>query len=272
MPVRERLAKKWAGDGVAEHASVASFARFTLQLMSVGAPASLLFAAQRAAADEVRHARICFALAAAYAGKPVEPNTFPLVSPVHLETDLASVAASTTAEGCIEETLSCLTMAESCSRCEDPVVRACLTSIIRDEARHAALAWQTVAWTLQKDEEYKSPQDQNKLNSAERFGSVREAVCVELRKHVTETEATEQRKEYDENQIDLLDKSTACLLRGLAIKEVIRPLGQIVLSGKPITAEAVFEHIKQLNDYPAVVAALRAIVKAADKLTGSENN
>ena len=52
--VRTKLAECWAQDALAEHASIASFARFTLQLMAVGAPPQLLADTQRAAADEVR--------------------------------------------------------------------------------------------------------------------------------------------------------------------------------------------------------------------------
>src|SRR5690242_18292743 len=55
---------------------------------------------------------------------------------------------STASEGCVEETLSCLVMAEACQRCEDPVVRTCLDSVVKDEARHAGLAWRTVKWAL----------------------------------------------------------------------------------------------------------------------------
>jgi hypothetical protein len=51
---RAELAAQWAADGAAEHASIASFARATLQLMALGAPAGLLADTQRAAADEVR--------------------------------------------------------------------------------------------------------------------------------------------------------------------------------------------------------------------------
>ena len=50
---RAHIAQEWTAMGLAEHASVASFARFTLQLMAVGAPAELLHAAQLGAADEV---------------------------------------------------------------------------------------------------------------------------------------------------------------------------------------------------------------------------
>src|SRR5262249_8003152 len=63
---RARLAAAWLEIGRMEHASIAAFARFTLQLLAVGAPPDLVMAAQRAMADETNHAQLAFALAAAY--------------------------------------------------------------------------------------------------------------------------------------------------------------------------------------------------------------
>ena len=45
---RDLLSKHWQSEAQFEHASVASFARFALELLSLGAPASLVEAAQRA--------------------------------------------------------------------------------------------------------------------------------------------------------------------------------------------------------------------------------
>ena len=53
---RQRAAEAWAREGALEHASVASFARFALELMALAAPAQLVEAALEAARDEVRHA------------------------------------------------------------------------------------------------------------------------------------------------------------------------------------------------------------------------
>jgi hypothetical protein len=44
---RAALARAWAQDGVEEHASIAAFARFTVLLLSVGAPPDFVEAAQR---------------------------------------------------------------------------------------------------------------------------------------------------------------------------------------------------------------------------------
>ena len=64
-PLRDAVVKAWTTAARAEHASVASFARFTLQLLHLGAPADLVADAQQAALDEVRHARLCFGVASA---------------------------------------------------------------------------------------------------------------------------------------------------------------------------------------------------------------
>ena len=53
-------ARKWLAAALAEHASVASFSKFALELLAVGAPASLLQRAHQAALDEIRHAQLSF--------------------------------------------------------------------------------------------------------------------------------------------------------------------------------------------------------------------
>ncbi len=147
---RARLAEAWAKDALLEHASVASFGRFALELLAFGAPADLLRAAHEAAIDEVRHAQRCFALAGAYRGEAIAPGAFPFGGAVVLAGDLATLAESAVIEGCIGETLAALIAAEQLERASDPAVRAVLAGIAADEARHAELAWATVAWALRQ--------------------------------------------------------------------------------------------------------------------------
>jgi hypothetical protein len=146
---RAALAEAWARDALLEHASIASFARFSLELMAVGAPADLVEAAHRAALDEVRHARACFALASAYRGAPVGPSPFPFEGRVDVSGDLARIAARTVVEGCVGETIAAVLAAEQLAGATDPAVCAALSVIAEDEARHAELAWRVVAWAVQ---------------------------------------------------------------------------------------------------------------------------
>ncbi len=146
---RADLAAAWTADALLEHASVASFARSSLTLLAAGAPSELVAQAHQAALDEVRHARLCFALATAYAGEPVAPGPFPVGDRVDVSPSLAALAASTVREGCIGETLAAILAAEQLARATDPAVQAALSVIADDEARHAELAWRTVAWAVQ---------------------------------------------------------------------------------------------------------------------------
>ena len=141
------LAEHWSRVARAEHASVGSFARFILQLLAVGAPAELVVAAQRALADEVEHARVCFALAGVYGGRDVGPGALPAACGATVGA-LDEVVAAVIEEACVGETLAALEVAEAAMRAEDPVVRGLLVKIAADEGRHAALGWRFVHWAL----------------------------------------------------------------------------------------------------------------------------
>jgi hypothetical protein len=78
----------------------------------------------------------------------VAPASFPFDGRVEVDSSLASVAARAAREGCIGETLAAVQAAEQLARAEDPAVRAVLAVIAEDEARHAELAWRTVAWAV----------------------------------------------------------------------------------------------------------------------------
>jgi hypothetical protein len=147
---RRALAFAWLADASAEHASVASFARFALQLMAVAAPPQLLVETHRAMADEIEHARLCYALASAYAGRPLGPGPLSPHGAVARHVDLADVAASAVVEGCLGETFAALQARLASARAVDPVVRRVLDRIAADEARHAALAWRFVAWAVRR--------------------------------------------------------------------------------------------------------------------------
>lgn len=145
---REALAEAWALDGSYEHASIASFARFVLDLMAVGAPADLVTAAQSALSDEIQHARACFDLASTYAGQPRGPGAFSLDRAFEGKHDLISLALSTFEEGCVNETIAAIEAEVAYSLTELPLVRQTLGQIAADETRHATLAWDTLAWCI----------------------------------------------------------------------------------------------------------------------------
>jgi|CZKU01.1.fsa_nt_gi hypothetical protein len=145
--VRARLGAEWSQTARMEHASIAAFARFTLQLLAVGAPPWLIADAQRAMADETVHAQLAFGLASAYAGADLGPGHLAVEESLG-ETDLRGLVATLFAEGCVGETIAALEAREALDHATDPVVRGVLQTIADDEKRHAELAWRTIAWVV----------------------------------------------------------------------------------------------------------------------------
>jgi hypothetical protein len=146
--LRELLAAAWARDGQFEHASIASFARVVLELMSLGAPAELILECRMAIADELDHARRCFALASRYAGNSIGPGPLPLPRAAQGQVDPVAVAIAVFEQGCINESVAAAEAAIAASECSDSKARAALECIAADEREHAALAWRTLRWLL----------------------------------------------------------------------------------------------------------------------------
>jgi photosystem II stability/assembly factor-like uncharacterized protein len=148
--LRELLVAAWARDGQFEHASVASFARFVSELMHFGAPPELILASRMAIADELDHARRCFALASRYAGNSIGPGPLPLprAGARAGERELVEFAMAVFEEGCINESVAAAEAAIAAAECSDAQVRETLERIAADEREHAALAWKTLRWLL----------------------------------------------------------------------------------------------------------------------------
>lgn len=147
---RAALAAEWTRVGLMEHASVAAFARFALQLLALGAPPELVEACQQAMQDELRHTRLAFGLASAYADAPLGPGPLSLNGALDGSSDdlLVEVAMGTLVEGCIGETVAALDAREGATGATDPHVRQVLSEIAADEERHAELAWRFLDWVL----------------------------------------------------------------------------------------------------------------------------
>jgi hypothetical protein len=151
--LRVPLAAQWRENGRTEHASVAAFARLTLDLMALGAPPKLLQDAQRDAQDEIRHAELCFSLARGLDGRTEQPAPFPQAARARTLSRfrtlaLAQLAVSSLVDGALHEGLSARVIAQLAKRCEHPEVRAVLKELAADEGRHCAHGWDVVEWCV----------------------------------------------------------------------------------------------------------------------------
>lgn len=146
--LRDDLAAAWEHIARMEHASIAAFARFSLQLLSLGAPADLIERTNSAMTDETRHARAAFALASAYRGRKIGPGA---LSPDGALDggDVATIVRLVIREGCVGETVAAVEAGEAEANAGDPVVRSVLAMIANDESEHAELAWRTLRWALE---------------------------------------------------------------------------------------------------------------------------
>lgn len=219
--LRELLAEAWCRDGMYEHASVASFARFAMELMAVGAPPDLIAAAHVAAADEVRHAKACLSLAAGYAGRPLAPSAFPFDGHAVVSSDLAEIAARAAYEGCVGETVAAIQAAEQLSTARDPRVRAALSSIAEEEAQHAELAWKTVAWAIERGGD--------EVRGA--VGRAIEAAIVELLVAPEDAPSDDDVARHLEAH-GRLDATRIAALRRRAIHDVVAPCAERLLAVK----------------------------------------
>ncbi len=142
---RALVVAHWLRAGALEHASIASFARFSLQLLAMGAPSDLVAATQRAMGDEIEHAKLCYAIARTYGGDATGPSALPAAT-APISSDVRAIATALVDEGCIGEALAAAEAAILADRCEVPEVARALRRVAEDERRHAALAYRALAW------------------------------------------------------------------------------------------------------------------------------
>lgn len=148
---------RWMEIAALEHASVASFARFSLQLLALGAPAALVRRTGEAAMDEIAHARVAYGIASKLAGRTLR---FPSPEPARLgpaelpearlaiDVDVSSVVRALVLEACVGETIGAIEAFEARDAAACPVLAELLGRIAADEMRHAELAYLCLDWIL----------------------------------------------------------------------------------------------------------------------------
>ncbi len=144
---KNRQVARWTRAAENEHASIATFARLTLELLALGAPMELVLACQQAGAEEVTHAQEAYALASWFAGEELHALPFaeacaPIVP------DVLRLARETLLDGCIGETAAALVAMRDAELEADPAITAVLRRVAQDESSHAELAFKLLAWTI----------------------------------------------------------------------------------------------------------------------------
>lgn len=140
-PVAVDVATYLARAAFYEAASADAFAHLVTALRHHGAPRVLIRACLDARADEVRHARMAATLAARHGATVVRP-TRATVAPRSLE----ALATENAVEGGVGESFGVVVGMWQAAHAPTEELRAFYKHIVRDEARHAALAWRVDAF------------------------------------------------------------------------------------------------------------------------------
>lgn len=216
--LRDAVVSTWTATARAEHASVASFSRFVLELMALGAPAELVAWATRAQADEIRHAELAFGIASAYAEQPIGPGAFDLTGALDRSTDVEAVLTGAIVEGCINETIASLQVRDAAAHAADPVLRAQLDQVADDELTHAELSWAFVRWLLAQHPE---------------LAPVARAAFDDFA-----TDAPAPTTGPDLSRWGVRPQATQLALAAEALEHVVRPAAAALLATLPVVAEA----------------------------------
>jgi rubrerythrin len=171
IPEEDGLGGHFVRAAALEAVSVLAFRQLQSELRARGARRSLLSALSRAARDERRHTRATRALARRFGGKPSEPS--PLEK---REVSLEAIATENVVEGCVREAYGAAIATWQAREARDPVVRAAMQRIAREETRHAALGHQLQRWLDQRLE----PSARRRVEAAKRraIAELRDAIEV----------------------------------------------------------------------------------------------
>lgn len=212
---REHAAAGWAREAAYEHASVAAFARLAIDLMIHGAPAELVDAAHVAARDEIRHAQQCYGIASAFGGSIVGPGPLALSTSSTAPT-LEELALACFRDGCVNETVAALCVAEASRLAASPAIRETLAAIADDEARHAELSYRILAWALG-------------VGDASLRDRVAEALAAVRRELACEPTLGPAHPDHDETT-GLLAPRTAAQVRRRVLADVVVPCTEALLA------------------------------------------
>eukprot|EP00039_Didymoeca_costata_P031445 m.34795 g.34795 ORF g.34795 m.34795 type:complete len:537 (-) comp8776_c0_seq1:34-1644(-) len=139
------VGKRWLQAAAMEHASIASFARHTLELLSLGTPATLIVKSQEASLDEIRHTQICYAMARDYLQQSFSPGEFDVADEGHTY-DVEAIVKSVVQEGCVGEMYGAVYALVGARLSVNKTVSRLLETIGNDETKHAQLAWELLLW------------------------------------------------------------------------------------------------------------------------------
>lgn len=145
--VTERVREEWRARIAAEYTSAAITQQLVLWLIQAGAPPDLIEAGLAIVADELVHSRISHEVYVAAGGTlppAIDRDQLGLARTSNvLEHDILRAAVRSF---CLGETIAVPLFSHLRADCTEPVARAALDRILRDEVRHRDFGWDLLDW------------------------------------------------------------------------------------------------------------------------------
>lgn len=143
------LTASWLAVACMGHGAVAAYGQLAVHLAALGAPADLVEQTHRAALTEIAHARRCFGLASAFAGKPLGAGPISELARAEKHpVTFARLAIGTLVQGCLTGAVVAATASTGARTASDPAVQSVLNLLTAGETQHLELAWSIFEWAV----------------------------------------------------------------------------------------------------------------------------
>jgi len=145
---RSAEARRWARRAADEAASVPAFLQLAHELLELGAPLDLALRALGAAEEVLGHTAQALELASRFAEHPLHaaPPAFRPRAPLPRREALCRLARESWLDGCLNEGLAATLAAAEAGESKDAAEALVCARVAREEAGHAALAFDVLRW------------------------------------------------------------------------------------------------------------------------------
>jgi len=146
--------REWQRRVEAEYHSAVVTHHLTAWLLQITAPLELIRLGLSIVDDELAHAELSQAVYASAGGSEAARLSRSMLGASQASSDLErSIARVGLASFCLGETVAVRLFARLREGCEEPVARAALDRILKDEVKHREFGWTLLEWQLSTDAE-----------------------------------------------------------------------------------------------------------------------
>ncbi|HTS81100.1 MAG TPA: ferritin-like domain-containing protein [Myxococcaceae bacterium] len=149
-PGRQHVDRVWGARYGVETGAALRFGSLSRRMWEAGAPEVLVELAAQASRDETRHASRCEDILRGRQATVPPPETRLLEYAPRDLTPEQRLTYEVVAQSCVSETESMATLVTLLDEARDPMLKAVIHELARDEVNHARIGWGYLAWAKQR--------------------------------------------------------------------------------------------------------------------------